>query len=317
LGYVKRVWASIVSGRYQNHVDEQTVSELELLAPAVSSRDRVRATKLMEERKIFCTLQNEAAREEILQNILVQDRLIPSLRTFFEDQKYLEPCSLVLKSLLDDSEKRPLWRAFSANYWHPSTVQLQYAEGSGAVANLVLSGDIDEKSTAMKLAYLQLWLFCIRHFPELTDIKPRIESRKKIRIRREYDLARLQQLGCLAVKLGFRTKRATQLAVQAAEWTNATSERMRSPIRPIVQEFPFTSGYYSPRERRCGRPYDDDHDNDQAAIFTFMFYSPISSGDLVTPLLVKRNIFEAFLRPFIPPVSVCAHLPTLDKANIH
>jgi hypothetical protein len=116
---VKSVWVSIVSGRYQSHVDEQTVSELELLASALSLRDRLQATKLMEERKIFCTLQDEAARDEVLQNILVQDQLIPSLQTFFEDQKYLEPCSLILKSLLDDLEKRPLWRAFEANYWHP------------------------------------------------------------------------------------------------------------------------------------------------------------------------------------------------------
>jgi hypothetical protein len=316
LRYVKRVWVSIVSGRYHGHVDEQTVSELELLAPALSSRDRLRATKLMEERKIFCTLQDEAAREEVLQNILVQDQLIPSLRTFFEDQKYLEHCSLILKSLLDDSEKRPLWRAFKANYWHPSTVQLQYAEGSGAVVELTLTNNVDEKGTAMKLAYLQLWLFCIRHFPELTDIKPRIESRKKNKIRREYNPARLQQLGCLAVKLGFKTRKATQFAVQAAEWSNATSERMRGSIKPMVHEFAFTSGYYSPRERRCGRPYDDDHDNDQAAIFAFMLYSPIIPGDQITPLLVKRNIFEAFLRPFIPPVS-SAHLSSLDKANIH
>jgi hypothetical protein len=299
--HVKNVWKSIVMERYQEHVDEITVSELELLAPAVSSRDRRHVESLMKDRKIFVTVVEERSRAELLRNILSQTHLIPSLRTFFEDQKYLEPCSTILRSLLDDSEKRTLWSAFRANYWAPSKVQLQYSEGTCALVDVQLPLYSD-KDLGSKFGFLQLWLFCARHFPETTSIKPRIQSRKSKRIMREYSFSRLQQLGCLAVRLGFRTQKALNLALEAADWTEDVYEKMQQPISMLTENPSFTSNGYWPRERRTGRPYDEDHDNDQEALFPLLFYHRIKPGYDITPLFVKRNMFQAFLGPFIPPV---------------
>lgn len=250
---------------------------------------------------IFVTIKDTEIRAEILQNILSQKRLIPSLRTFFEDQKYLEPCSNILKSLLDDDERRPLWRAFKANYWPTSSVQVQFSEGVSCLGSIEYSS-VNEKDLGMKTGYVQLWLFCMRHFPELTTIKPRIESRRKKKILREYNSARLQQLGALAVKLGFKTPKALALAFQLADWTEDLSRRMMQPTSSLAHTLPFSSDQYWSRDRRSGRPYDEDHDNDQSSLFLFMFYYKAKPGHDITPLYGKRNMLEAFLGPFIPAV---------------
>jgi hypothetical protein len=284
-------------------VDEVTVSKLELLAPAISSRDREYAKHLMQDQIIFVTIKDAVIRADILRNILSQKRLIPSLRTFFEDQKYLEPCSNILKSLLDDNERRPLWRAFKANYWPTSSVKVQFSEGISSLSSLEAS-PVNDEDLGMKTGYLQLWLFCMRHFPELTTIKPRIESRRKKKILREYNFARLQQLGALAVRLGFKTSKALTLAFQLADWTEDVSRRMMQPRSSLAHTLPFTSDQYWPRDRRSGRPYDEDHDNDQSALFLFMFYCKAEPGHDITPLYVKRNMLESFLGPFIPAVRI-------------
>jgi hypothetical protein len=300
--HVKAVWTSMVPRSHWIHVDEVTVSELELLAPAISSHDHGCVERLMQTRRIFTTVVDEEVRAELLQGILSQTHLIPSLRTFFEDQKYLEPCSTILKSLLDDSEKRPLWRAFTANYWPTNKIHIQYSESEYSFKELQTSQEQD-KSLGMKLGYLQLWLFCIRHFPELTTIKPRIGSRKRRKLPIEYSLARFQQLGCLAVRLGFRTRKALDMVLEASSWTEQTSKRMQRPISLLTNSPAFTDGHHCPRDRRSGRPYEDDHEEDQVSLFPFIFYSAIKPGENVTPLFVKRNILEAFMGPFIAPVS--------------
>jgi hypothetical protein len=293
----------MVPRAYWKNVDEMTVSRLELLAPATSSRDHERVEELMQSDTIFSTIRNGEIRGLILRRILVQERLIPSLRTFFEDQKYLEPCSAILKSLLTDDEKRPLWRAFKANYWPTGEIHVQFSEGTSACATLRVHPETD-KDIGMKLGYLQLWLFCMRHFPELTDTKPRIESRRKKKVIREYNVTRLQQLGSLAVKLGFKTQKTLALAFEVANWTEEVSTRMMEPRSSISHVLQFASGSHWPTERRCGRPFDSDHDNDQKSLFPFMLYSKIVQGESITPLYVKRNVFEAFLSPFIPAVSL-------------
>jgi hypothetical protein len=255
----------------------------------------------MVNRKIFVSVIDDSSRAQLLDCILFQKHLIPSLRTFFEDQKYLEPCSMILKSLLDDTEKRPLWRAFGANYWAPNNTQLQYSEGTCSMVDLQLPPS-DQEEMGKRLAYLQLWLFSMRHFPELTDFKPRIQSRKNERIRRTYSAVRLQQLGCLAVKLGFRTRKALDLAMRVAEWSEDIVQEMQQPLTLETSTLKFTSTRRLPRERRNGRPYDQDHDLDQASLFPFVFYQNIEPGKDITSLFVKRNIFQAFLGPFIPPV---------------
>jgi hypothetical protein len=302
LSHVKRIWTNIVPKYYWKHVDEETVSKLELLAPAISSRDRQRAIDLMDCNTIFSTLANVEARAEILHNILGQDRLIPSLRTFFEDQKYLEPCSHVLRSLLDDTERRPLWRAFKANYWPPGALEVQYADSIACLSELRVDA-VADKSLGMKLGYVQLWLFCMRHFPAMTDTKPRIESRKKRMVTKERNAARLHELGWLAVKLGFKTTKALSLATKIADWTDDTAISMTKLTKSSHYNFTFTSNAHLAKRRRSGRPYDLDHDKDLTSLFAFMFYQRIDLGEDITPLYVKRCMFEAFLGPFIPSVS--------------
>ena len=102
--------------------------------------------------------------------------MIPFLRTFFEDQKDLEPSTKMQKQLLGVKSKRPIWKEFKANYWgHESEIKVQISE----TKNLLLPGPLGKKERA-KLGYLQSWMFCFRHWPEMTSFTPRLESRLKI-----------------------------------------------------------------------------------------------------------------------------------------
>jgi hypothetical protein len=300
---VKQVWTDIVPRYCWKYVDEVTVSKLELLAPAISSQDRQRVIDLMDCNMVFSTITDTETRVKIRRKLLSQCRLIPSFRTFFEDQKYLEPCSQILRSLLDDSERRPLWRAFKANYWPPVKLEVQYAEGITYLGDLDVGRDVDG-DLGMKIGYLQLWLFCMRHFPELTNIKPRIDSRKKKVMIRERKITRLQELGWLAVRMGFKTAETISLATKVADWTSDTIMGLGELGICLRTDFAFTSDTHLAKARRTGRPYDMDHEKDIASLFAFMFYQRIEPGHEITPLYVKRNMFEAFLGPFIPPVGL-------------
>src|SRR6186713_3303299 len=109
LGHIATIWEAIASGYSPMLVDSLTVRNLELSAPGISEFDAAHVANLMDEGMIFPSLQNRDARQAILTSIQSIRCMIPSLRTFFEDLKYLEPCSLILKSLLGRSETRPLW----------------------------------------------------------------------------------------------------------------------------------------------------------------------------------------------------------------
>ncbi|KAJ6201926.1 hypothetical protein J3E72DRAFT_180998 [Bipolaris maydis] len=338
LRHIHTVWDSLIPNEHRVHVDSRTVSMLEMLAPSVSTRDAARARQLMLDGCIFPQLEDIHARNEILNRIQSQKCMIPSLRTFFEDQKYLEPCSKILKQLLGVKSKRPIWKEFKANYWeHESKIKVQISE----TKNLPLPGLLGKKERA-KLGYLQLWMFCFRHWPEMTSFTPRLESGLKITdeadmrnievrpksARRDHNPALWQRLACLAMQVGFETSNICKLAgedaemVQAKQFLNSARPEWESnrsdcerKIADILKSMQGTSsqkpqtpiwvddGVMSwPREKRCGKPHEADHEHDKSVMFATMFYHPLQSSQTITSALVKRNVLEAFFDKYITPV---------------
>jgi hypothetical protein len=83
--------------------DESTVEKLGCLAPIFDStiiRDR------MVKHEIFPLIEQEDVRVQVLARILQVQGLIPTLHSFFEDLKYLEPCAKIMESLVGPNKKK-------------------------------------------------------------------------------------------------------------------------------------------------------------------------------------------------------------------
>jgi hypothetical protein len=72
-------------------VDSTTVEKLESLCPKFCTAHRNRLLLLMQEGTIFPSVQDDDLRKALIFNLSNIPTLIPTLRTFFETVKYLEP----------------------------------------------------------------------------------------------------------------------------------------------------------------------------------------------------------------------------------
>ena len=94
-------------------LDANTVKEVELTAPGFSERDRNNLHTKMKDGLIFQDFDNQE-REAIWERLLLvsKDRLIPSLRSFFEDWKYLERPARLMRELMGRPSDRSILAGF-------------------------------------------------------------------------------------------------------------------------------------------------------------------------------------------------------------
>jgi hypothetical protein len=309
---------------FRAYVDESSVQELELLAPGVSVSDNEQVISLFTRGKIFPALADAEDRRKMLQLVSSQRCLIPTLRTFFENQKYLEPCSAILRTLLDDTDKRSLWQSFRANFYSTHATRIQLSEN---IDDLGILSDSEASPTnfTFQLGYIQLWMFCFRHFPEMTRTQPKLESRQGPRVTYQHvNAALLPQLGRFAVNLGFCTDKAVELANESSEeraaeeflksvrpsWEGDISEQIADikrvlktidkPAQCKRRVFDFNSNRTPTKERRCGRPYEYDHVQDRSSLFAPIFYYGVEPMTEFSSLYVKVDTFKAFFKHCLP-----------------
>lgn len=287
-----------------------TIAKLELLAPSVSDGDLMRVEGLIRSGEVFPSITNAQKRDAILSALLLTPGLIPTLTSFFENLKYLEPCCYILKKLLPGKEKRTIFQSLAASYIAPKEQLLEYSTGS-RLRSIV--GD----ENALWLAYVQLWAFCMRHFPSMTETAPR-KVVGKAKPSKSSNSALWHYLGDLAIKLGFRTPQALELQRQnpyeslaqqlLRSLRPASPPDMRHVLRvaaackeieedPKVREWPnLTATDHLPREKRCGRPFEDDFLLDSNFLFVPTIYEiEETKGPEISSLFVKRDLFISFL----------------------
>ena len=84
----------------------------------------------MESKKIFLTILDQLIRDLILQNISLVDCLIPLLRTFFKNLKYLEPCCIILKHLIGNKMKGTIYKSLKGSYYCPKNLTVPFLKTS-------------------------------------------------------------------------------------------------------------------------------------------------------------------------------------------
>ena len=321
LNHIRTCWDNIINQReeLQACIDYQTVQLLQSLCPKASNVDNALVVDLMHSGKLFPLISDFDLRSRILRNIQETQHNIPSLHTFLEDTKWLEPCAKVLGQLLPKS-KSSIRRSFLNSY-----TGIQQRDGTFRVEQRDLSF-VERPGSEFQAAesgYRQLWLFSWRHFPELSATVPRKDIGKPKPRARACNEQYWQQLACLARSLGFESEEIDQLngrdpdSKMALEFLNQArpsdsyyiSDEARTTharkicqiLKAVERQTCTISGYMSePKadgaitiDHRCGRPHEHSHTYSKAWFFLNEIYNPQISTSL-SHFSVNRDIFRAF-----------------------
>ncbi|KAI9888420.1 MAG: hypothetical protein M1814_000482 [Vezdaea aestivalis] len=321
LDHIRSLWSRVAEG-FEWTVDEPTVRLLQCRAPQAYLEDRQAIQELMDDRSVFSRAAESEARSCIATRLLATGCMIPSLHTFFEDVKYLEPMAKAMRALVPPiipKSKLTVRRSFEAvRPSSSSTTLVAIEESEGHLVSHPVSAE-----QASTLAYRQLWLFAMRHFPNMVGACPKKEPTRETPTRMEPNLQTWQKFAQLAHKVGYRSRQIDALLREHPD-----RARVRSAFQQIWPQDHFTIGFsmairngdnsqhYSlvvtPKDtappiltqpddpgpnlnRRCGLPFQDSHEYDRQFLFTpFIEDHHAPPQDNITSLLVKRDIFHAF-----------------------
>ncbi|KAF8545287.1 hypothetical protein BDD12DRAFT_976954 [Trichophaea hybrida] len=316
LNNVAILWSGMLGNANPKHVNLNTVEQLGRRIPKYCKIDEVHVRNSMKEvvdnqYAMFPGLKG-SQREEILQNILQQRTLIPTLVTFFEDLKYLEPLSKAMK-LLIEKESMSVHRSFEYMFTGglATTCEIETAEGIFGHHKVE---NIDQK---MELGYQQLWLYTMRHFPEMVDFTPRKENSQPKPPNQDPDFTIIFDFAQLAHRLGFDSQDIQD--IRAKDPHISTAREFLAKVRPsdIYNHDSFEDSLHAiakalqnipkrgltpnrpdegPRasdddlSRRCGRPFEFDHVHTKDQLFLPTLYSTkVRMG--AHPLFIKKCFF--------------------------
>jgi len=212
LSRVKQTWRFITGeGEYhQNRLDANTVHILQGRCPFRSLDDRTYVEAGLSRGDIFPAVRSPDLQKGLLERILSVEHTIPSIYTFLEETKCLEPGARILKNILPTKCKGSLAQAFRA--LHNGQARLKEQTGAFSYRHR----DLPTGSEVEWLSYRQLWLFPLRHFPA-----PRKDSAKWKRLshvtgkrKRDNDRPNFDQSE--TVRSGFRRQWLRELALLAS-----------------------------------------------------------------------------------------------------
>jgi hypothetical protein len=300
-------------------VDQVTVRALELKAPRFSTRDSQTIEGQLRSGQIFkpFTAEERQAIWELLRSF---DGLIPSLSSFSEDVKYLLACADCVRQLISASSDKTIYEALGDGFHyedHPTGRVVLQETGSSFVTRPGTANDCFE------LGYRQLWLYAMRHYPDL-PVKP-----KKIKTllakpgNATADEVVLREFAILAKRLGFRSTRIDELMERSPDREIARAallkarrsdryayddavfeEHVDEIIRVFSQARPLTSEKAIPSlvsedsnasGNRCGFPNQECHDEDSKSLFLTDLHTveePRAPG--ITSFFVRRSVYLAF-----------------------
>lgn len=266
LDTVYRVWMGITGESHKHAVDAYTARMLQGRSPALSKQDSDFISRRFNDGLLFSSVKDTASRTLLSSGCLRTRRIIPSLLTFIEDSKWLEPSSKILRDLYPLSKsslRNTLYASYRSSLQDPTELHLR----------------------GFSKAYRRLWLHTLRYFPDLQLLKPRLNSRKRSALHLTLPE---EALGCLikyARQQGFEVggRRESTMAF-------ITNERIDRPIFTTNSLAGFKFG------QRCGRMYEQAYLTNKSMLFLENVYSPLplESGLTLSDFAVARDIFTAF-----------------------
>ena len=118
------------------------------------------------------------------------------METFLHNLTYLEPRVKVMKGLLSSLGKRTVRQSFMSNFNDVAHLVIEEKEAE--------FHPLQDKSSP-DTAYKQLWLYGMRHFPEMVEVTPRRELGQPSPSAKEPGHWYWYQFASLAQRVGFET----------------------------------------------------------------------------------------------------------------
>jgi Protein of unknown function (DUF3723) len=247
-------------------------------------------------------------RATIWENILAFKGIIPSLSTFFQDIKLLEACVNGIKWLVEVPRHQTLFTALGECYSQPDTQILQTTETTCRCRT-------GSPTHGMKLGYLQLFAFAMRHYKDLP--KAPVKKDVKEMPRATADREVLQRFASFAARLGFTSPEIEKFKGVSEDITIADTE---APIPIIV-----TTGSGENMKQRCGLPPVKTFRGDTKYVFLDNFcQAKDETGEGITSFFVLKCWFVAFFGQWLRdvssieiPDSAAAHCRHTDGADLN
>jgi hypothetical protein len=316
LKHISLVWNKILDGVPKSAVDHVTVEGLELHAPIVPKKDSREIDVIMETDHLFSLVSNLAVRQSLLRNLFTVPCLIPSMRVFLENLKYLEPYYNVLKGLIDYTSNSTICECFFKSYVAPLHLLVELHEG-----RLQPATSADDRM----VAYMQLWIYAMRHFPQMVAVAPKKEPGQEKPVVLEPNPALWFKISEMVADTGFRTAKALKMKRQNPDESIARAFLLRArpstkyrflritvdtAVKQITEILSMAkrieaktgtpqltlSHRREPRDRRCGCPFENGQTYDQEFLFLlYLDQENISrSGEDISFFFVKRDFFHLF-----------------------
>ena len=322
---VKRTWDRILG--YDRHLypqlDSHTVEVLEGRCPCYSTEDLLFVEQRLSRREIFASPSFDVHRGQILQRVREIPHLIPTIHTFLEDTKYLEPCAKIMKVLLHGKVNGSIRQAFDRLHNGQPTF-LEQLDEAESVERVLGSG-----FEARWKSYRQLWLFSWRHFPEMTGQSPRKDPRRPNPVKLSVEYSWWRAISDLASRCGYtdipnpyvdadetmareflRRARPPQLYQFDDTAFDLNVRKICDTLKQVQRSCPVlpTPDLTSDREScgpdvssRCGRPFEQAFLDDVGRLFLHHVYKDslcASRKRYITTFAVKRDIFHCFFGCF-------------------
>lgn len=299
-------------------MDFRTVQLLQTRNPSLSRSDLGFVREQMNEGTLFPTITDATLRWGILCRLEKVTCIIPSLFTFLEDTKWLEPSVKVMRNLLPPNCRESTYTAFSRMF-----LGRDQQDGTVPVLNRdqCWSSVKGNEKAAVDCGYRQLWMFSWRHFPDMVAMTPRKDSGKAKPPVKSLNEQCLHRLAQLADKLGFDSPQLKRLIAQdpdvkmasaflqqarPAEYYSISTDisvgsvtQICNILRGITSGRAFkmadnglTSNQEPATEYRCGRPYEGSHSSTKSWFFPSDIYKTNASG--MSHFTVNCDIFRAF-----------------------
>ena len=333
---IKQIWSYVIGEceEYKYMLDANTVRILQGRCPFRSLKDRAYIEGMWLKGEILPVVSPPDLRKRLFERILAVKHSIPSIYTFLEGVKWLEPGSGILKNILPNKCKGSLSQAFRALH----NGQTRFKEQTSAFS--FRHKDLLTGSEAEWLSYRQLWLIPLRHFPtpKKDSAKWKIGNvtgkRKRSKVAQEEETIDavepgfrqqwLSQLVSLASVNGYRqiqyagsadadTVKDFLLKVRPSKYYQLGGDRLLQKMRLICQLLEdieavkthtgcpeLTSDYDdcgSDVEDRCGRPQEHSVIKDEEKLFLNHIYSEsltLAPKKYMTSFACKRDSFHFF-----------------------
>ena len=116
-------------------IDFITVQHLQMRNPGTLQEDHTFVEEQMSQQMLFSMITEEGTRFMILHRLQKVKHILPSLHTFIEDTKWLEPCAKAMSRLLPTHFKGSIQHALLQILDGPEKLQIQLTDTDTSFAS--------------------------------------------------------------------------------------------------------------------------------------------------------------------------------------